>query len=410
MLTEVAFGYLGQHAIKHDLTLGILLAWLPVLVLSTIIDRRISTPVESLNQFNSLIRVVRHALEDSESKQECIRVLQDRFPASSERMKALLEGISRHSQSLNDDFFVGYAGTICQRWHNGAAHPILSDIERTYIAERGRAWLTDEESARVNLVLGDIKSLDWVSSCEVWQIVMSVVIVGFPVMAALFMSFFTPTVGLGCRSGGMLIFLVNSFLLVCIELSFWRLITPTDGSSSPNPANTSAKEPDHPVARFLFNMVNSARLKANDALDFLDYYISRSFNTHPKADSERPLRSIITAPQKWTIQQRAERFYFRPLEILNASWLIYIVIAQAIGSYSHDCSCQASLWGSGGGYISLTQYARTSTPIVKWSWSIGTAVGCSVMAFAMIYIVLEWCLQSVSTKHSTGTRYCLRKS
>ena len=369
-----------------------------MLVLSAVVDRKLSTPEEALKHFNRLIRAVRQALEDPEKKQDCIRILQDRFPDPSERMQILLESISRHSQSLSGDFFVDFGGTVFNRWHSGVAHPILSDIERIYIADRGRSWLNDEESARVNLVLGDIKGLDWVDSCEVWQISMSVVVIGFPILAALFMSFFTPTVGLGCRSGGMMIFVVNSFLLICLELSFWWLVTPNGGSPSPNPTKTPGNGPHHGMGLFFFNIDTFAKMKANYILDFLDRWISKGFSNRSTATSGRPLRSIITAPQKWTTQQRAERFFFRPLEMLNASWLIYIVIAQAIGSYSYNCRCQASLWGPGGGYISLTQYARTSTPIVKWSWSIGTTVGCSVMGLTMIYIVLEWCLQSVSSK------------
>ena len=38
-LTLPAFNQLGGNAIAHDLALGLLLTWLPILMLMTIIDR-----------------------------------------------------------------------------------------------------------------------------------------------------------------------------------------------------------------------------------------------------------------------------------------------------------------------------------------------------------------------------------
>ena len=80
-----------------------------------------------------------------------------------------------------------------------------------HIAERGRAWLADEESARFNLVFGNIKGLDWIDSLESWQIVAA--------------AYLTPTVGLGCRSGGCMIFAILSFALSIFEFLLLWLTT-----------------------------------------------------------------------------------------------------------------------------------------------------------------------------------------
>lgn len=65
------------------------------------------------------------------------------------------------------------------RWHYGCAHPILKDIERAYIAGKGRDWLRHEREARTLLVLGDVSGgLDWLDYRELWQVAAAGVIVG----------------------------------------------------------------------------------------------------------------------------------------------------------------------------------------------------------------------------------------
>ena len=91
------------------------------------------------------------------------------------------------------------------------AHPFSTVKHGAHIAERGRAWLADEESARFNMVFGNIKGLDWIDSLEGWQIV-----------AAYYL---TPTVGLGCRSGDCMIFVILSFTLLIFEFLLLWLTT-----------------------------------------------------------------------------------------------------------------------------------------------------------------------------------------
>lgn len=81
---------------------------------------------------------VRQALEDPEKTQECEKTLRVRCPDQVQRGQKFLDSIIQQSQNLGDDIFVDFAGTVGKRWNYGAAHSVLSDIEPTYIAERGR--------------------------------------------------------------------------------------------------------------------------------------------------------------------------------------------------------------------------------------------------------------------------------
>lgn len=140
------------------------------------------------------------------------------------RLRNWVEAIFRETDYIRGTFFIGFAGQGRVRWHYGAAHPILCDIETSYIAERGRDWLANEEEARNNLVLGAVEEgLLWFDPRELWQIIASIAIVGCTMMGAFVLSYYTPTVGLGCRSGGYMIFGIVTFFLLAGELLVWWL-------------------------------------------------------------------------------------------------------------------------------------------------------------------------------------------
>lgn len=44
-----------------------------------------------------------------------------------------------------------------------------------------------------------------------------------------------------------------------------------------------------------------------------------------------------------TLRAWADICIFRPIELINTAWLLYIVMAQTVGSYK-TCKCQASVW------------------------------------------------------------------
>lgn len=217
---QAAFGVVGENRTAHDLALGCMLAWFPILIMATIVDRNPIAAEAIRKKLNALVDQVRRALHDERHRQDYIDSFneQPNFVPFAHH----IHDIADKAQYM-DSFFVEFAGQARKRWHYGAAHPILTDIENCYIAEKGRAWLANEEEARTNLVLGTVKDegLVWFDIREFWQIAASVAIVLGSCGGAFTLSFFTPTVGLGCRSGGYTIFFCISLGLMIMEMIVW---------------------------------------------------------------------------------------------------------------------------------------------------------------------------------------------
>jgi hypothetical protein len=215
---QAAFGFLGENAQAHDLALGLLLAWLPVLILSSIVDRNPVAANDILVKINALLDRVRESLMDDAVKQDYIRTIADTDRAT---MIGWVEATSEACHDLKD-FFVEFAGQGRKRFHYGVAHPILTDIEQAYIADKGRNWLGNEAEARTRLVLGDeFGGLNWLDPRELWQVLSAIVIVGGTILGAFCLSYFTPTVGVGCRSGGYFVFGLVSIVLLTAEMLCW---------------------------------------------------------------------------------------------------------------------------------------------------------------------------------------------
>lgn len=84
---------------------------------------------------------------------------------------------------------------------------------------------------------------------------------------------------------------------------------------------------------------------------------------------------------------------FRFCELVNTAWLIYIVMAQTLGSYQ-TCACQAAIWGSGGGYIDAKVAIKADGAIVEHWWITGALLSSLIMFTAIAFLVIEWCEQS----------------
>ena len=110
---QSAFGQIGANRTAHDLAMGLLLSWLPVLILVNVIDRNHNEThwvEERLNHFAStvqaaLLRPGPHWDEDGSSSIEGMR--------------------NKHQLSTH------YAGQGRHRWQQGIAHSILEDIEQS---------------------------------------------------------------------------------------------------------------------------------------------------------------------------------------------------------------------------------------------------------------------------------------
>lgn len=456
LLIPIAFGYLGENATAHDLALGFLLSWLPVIILGSIVDRNPMASEDVRLKLNALMDHVRESLQDPEIRREFVQSFSDQ--AESERLGMWIEEIARHSRYM-DNFFVHFAGQGRVRWHYGAAHPIISDIEDCYIADKGRNWLEHEEEARISLVLGKVKDgLLWFDVRELWQVLSAVTIVLGGLAGAFCLSYFTPTIGLGCRSkmqrvlgidtdtlagrsGGYVIFATNSFGLLLLEFLIWWLASPLALVKPPERMRRGLS--NSPYFRGIENSSRGIWTSVKWAIASFSKKIDRALvrvviavaSLAPRHDKEDYLRRLedrmiskLQALHSQTLQQGTERFFLRPAEIINAGWLFWVSIAQTFGIY-RTCDCVTSRWGRGGGYLDFTQSTYTDIDLVKYSWKIGTAIATTSIGFSMSYIVLEastviacnskisltdqaqWCLQShLSTENYEDASRGLRKT
>lgn len=115
----------------------------------------------------------------------------------------------------------------------------------------------------------------------------------------------------------------------------------------------------------------------------------------PRHDKEEYLQRVeeflitkLDAIHKQTLQQGTERFLLRPIEIVNAGWLVWISLAQTFGVY-RTCDCVTSRWGHGGGYLDFAQQDETTADLIKYTWRIATGIASATMGIGMVYIVIE---------------------
>ena len=420
-----AFSELGANTTAHDLALGCLLAWFPVLIMGSIVDRNPIAAEAIRKKLSTLVDHVRHALRDKQHRKEFIETF--RGEPNYHELKAQIEIVAKKAQHMHG-FFVDFAGQARVRWHYGAAHAILSDIEGCYIQEKGRNWLANEREARASLVLGSVndEGLVWFDTREFWQVISAVVIVGGSCGGAFILSYFTPTIGLGCRSGGYTIFFTVALGLLIVEMTVWMFLSPYEVDSQ---WLTSAES--HLCRHDTLNgWANYAQLgwkrlkrsvsRMSEAL--VDLFIRCTVFIAlkvPYTNKETIRERIEGTLEKMRIDLREMRpqrkwdlFFFRPIETFNTIWLVshacilgvankllttclqmYIVMAQVSGLY-RTCDCITSNWAWGGGYLDFSQQFNSNSYVVAWCWISGTVLTASVMGLSMIYITVEWCQQS----------------
>ena len=170
---QTAFGQLGDNATAHNLALGFLLSWLPILILTTIVDRNPVAAQSTLIELNGLLDDVRSALLDPD--------LRDTYMRETGRTRGDFAWTNALSGEdfFRQDFFTRFAGQGRVRWHYGIAHAILAGIEKTFVANAGRNWLMDPELARTFMVQGPetLVGLRWFDPRMIWQILCSISIV-----------------------------------------------------------------------------------------------------------------------------------------------------------------------------------------------------------------------------------------
>ncbi|KAA6413711.1 MAG: hypothetical protein FRX48_02072 [Lasallia pustulata] len=372
---QSAFGQLGANHIAHDLALGLLLAWLPVLILCSIVDRNPAAADSTRLKLNRLLDRVRIALLDRDLR----HTLQKDLASRSYHDLGWTQELESDDYS-HGEFFTRFAGQGRKRFHYGVAQPILAGSEATFMADRGRNWLQNAQLARTELILGEKKSLGLRSFDfrELWQILSATILVFGTAAGAFIISFSTPTVGLSCRSGGYMIFVILAVVILLIELFVWWFLP-------------EGVLPDSRTGDWL------RRHSTNTAMERIVTGVVRKLERVDSGsrtlEARNRTRKLLNTWKALSARDQLEVVMFRPYEIVSTGWLCYIIFAQTVGSYQ-NCGCMSSSWTSLGGYIDFEDYAYYRSAGVVTDWATGTALSCCIMSIGLAFIVAEWCSQS----------------
>ena len=395
---QAAFGQLGENATAHDLALGSLLGWLPILVMCGIVDRNPVGSDDIRKRLNELVDTVAQSLRNRDVVDEFVMTFAN-SPKAAE-MKMRVHRIAEQAEYLMGEFFTGFAGQGRVRWHYGAAQPILSDIENCYVAEHGRDWMHNEQEARTELVLGSSdRGLFWFDFRQLWQIYAAIIIVGGSVFGAIILSYFTPTVGLGCRSLDYLIFFVFTLALLLLEYLVWWL-------------SSDEREEARLMSPRIYRGVTFQRVEdmsgtfleragswghrqradlANLILEYVPKMLTILYGKKRRKKEVKMRKRLEVSLMRWrdyTLREWSDRLFFRPMELVNTCWLIYISMAQTFGSYV-NCKCMCSVYGGGGGYLDFSLFNMAPLDWVKWYWTTGTVLSSVIIGSGMAYVVLE---------------------
>ncbi|KAF9694814.1 hypothetical protein EKO04_007064 [Ascochyta lentis] len=398
---EAAFGDLGSNLQAHNLAMGLFVSWLPILILCSILDRNPVASDDIQRKLNKLVDLVCNSLLDSDTRREYIASFAG-LPQA-QHMAYWVETIAAKAEYIKSDYFRGFAGQARTRFHYGAAYAVLIEIEKAYIAERGRNWLTNPREARAALVLGQIdRGFTWFDGRQLWTVLASVLCVGGTSVGAFVLSFNTPTVGLGCRTGGYLIFFIIALVLVIAEIVVWWLTSPLRRQDQ---FHSHVEEyTRHATSRrkTVFAMLPRLGASLSVLAQILDYIekvvlhivllLLRLLPFQHKLvrleTAETAIRSHFLTLRCLTARNWFQRAFFTPLEFTNLVWACYLLVAQTVGAFN-NCACTTSTWGGFGGYLDFTQANMAKTVAVKEYWLIGTVTTCTVMVLGMGYIVLE---------------------
>ena len=113
--------------------------------------------------------------------------------------------------------------------------------------------------------------------------------------------------GLGCRSGGYMVYLIIALGLLLIEIFVWWLTHQTTHTSEDILAKVGTR-----LERRLSR--------------------SRSFDVNKKSRLQKWLDAFLSWVTSNTFRDVMKNFVLRPGEVINAAWLVYIVMAQSVQS------------------------------------------------------------------------------
>jgi hypothetical protein len=406
-----AFADIGNNSQAHFLAMGLFVCWFPVLILSSILDRNPVASDDIQRKLNKMVDLVCESLQDDKTRADYIASFSRLRNA--QQMACWTDKITAQAQYIKGEYFFGFAGQARTRFHYGAAHAILVDIEKAYIADYGREWLRDSDAARAALVLGQVdKGFTWFDGRQTWQVVASIFLVGGTGVGAFILSFFTPTVGLGCRSGGYLIFFVVAFVLLLAEIVVWWFTSPLRKKDEfhENIQLWTHRNTDSTIGRqkrlslpglatSKATLAKTLRVVKGVIIWFTLFWI-RVLPLKRKRmrlmSTERIIQNHFNTLYNLTLRNWLQRAFFTPLEFANMVWLCYLLMAQTVGAFN-NCACMTSSWGGFGGYLDFTQWSQADSPLVRRYWVIGTFSTCTFMGLGMAYIVFE--VSSTTHRH-----------
>ncbi|KAK3621762.1 hypothetical protein LTR56_009721 [Elasticomyces elasticus] len=217
------FNDIGEDSAGHNLAMGLAVSWITPLVMGAVVDRNPTATKDLRVKFNRFWQEVRDALRDLQAEPKLLDGASDETEIS--QMPELGDC---DLGALPDEIFVDFAGQGRLRWHRGIAHPILTGIEKSHAAAHGRGWFNDQALARKALLVPFGPHGFRVSDRRlVFQAVGAFLIVYGNLAAGFLISFYTPTVGIGCRVMGYMVFAILTFSAALGELCMEFVTAPT---------------------------------------------------------------------------------------------------------------------------------------------------------------------------------------
>lgn len=193
--------------------MGLALSWIPPLVIASVVDRNLTATKDLRRKFNVLLADVRQMLD-----------LEIELRGSESNNSEEPTGdVHRLVEELAEEFFVEFAGQGRVHWHRGVASSILASVEK-YAKSRGnRDWLPQSKGSLISIDVNRMRGFDQPDYGSVWQAIGAMAVIYGNIFCGFAISYITPTVGVGCRSGGYMIFAILTMSVSILELTIWRL-------------------------------------------------------------------------------------------------------------------------------------------------------------------------------------------
>ena len=181
---ELAYNDIGGNATAHNLAIGLLVGWLPVLIVASTVDRNSVSSNSIRERINQLVEEVRRALLDPATLEEYKRLTK-----TGDEDFAWIECLN-DTTVFDGIVFQAFGGQGRTHFHYGVAHPLLCGIETRFMADYGRDWLRHGYAARLAIVVGsrNINGLKMFDPRMAWQVTSSLIIVCGSVFGAFILS------------------------------------------------------------------------------------------------------------------------------------------------------------------------------------------------------------------------------